>query len=561
MNEEAAIAEPVRYRAFISYSHADAKFAHWLHRKLESWRLPDQRRLTPVFIDRAELSAGSDLSAQVQAALEQSAALVVVCSPNARASRWVGLEIELFRSLHPDRPVLAALIEGEPDEAFPDPLVRSGDTAIEPLAADFRKGHDGQRLGLIKLVAGLSGLPLDRLVQRDAAARQRRVMAVTAGALALVLVLSAALIIALRARAEAERQRAEAEGLVEFMLTDLRDKLRGTGDPKIMATVNQRALDYYSHMDVTNLSDDSLDRRARVLHAMGEDNERLGNFPAAQKMYMEAWRITDEVLKRHPKDPDAIFAHAQSEFWVGNAAWLQGNLETTSLHWRGYLSQAEALARTEPQAKRSLMELGFANGNLCELTSRREEEGPARALPFCRKSSDHMRNAMRRFPNDPKIALALANRLGWEADIEAKLKRYDAAIELRREEAAILDGLLSADPKNSTYKERRLWPQVGIGRALLDKGEGRQAIAVLLPVLDEYDALAKARSNDTVITEQRMRVTWMIAKASRNSGLSDAGIWIERSKALHGQLRRTHTSEQMVRFDKMIAQLMEGEPT
>jgi hypothetical protein len=62
-----------RYRAFISYSHADKRVADWLHRSLETYRVPPKlvrtstrvgivpRRLTPIFRDRDELSATHDL--------------------------------------------------------------------------------------------------------------------------------------------------------------------------------------------------------------------------------------------------------------------------------------------------------------------------------------------------------------------------------------------------------------------------------------------------------------------------------------------------------------------
>ncbi|MFN5903715.1 MAG: toll/interleukin-1 receptor domain-containing protein, partial [Novosphingobium sp.] len=153
MNQPSVPHPAAHYRAFVSYSHTDADFAVWLHRSIERFRLTPEsgqglvERLVPVFIDRAELPAAPDLSAQVKQALADSAALIVVASPRARASRWVDQEITLFRTLHPDRPVLAALIDGDPETAFPAALSRHGEQQFEPLAADFRKGADGRQLG------------------------------------------------------------------------------------------------------------------------------------------------------------------------------------------------------------------------------------------------------------------------------------------------------------------------------------------------------------------------------------------------------------------------------
>ena len=165
-----------RYQAFLSYSHADERAATRLHRQLETYRLPKHvvgtqtsrgavpRQLTPIFRDRSELPASHDLNEEVRIALAESASLIVLCSPSARKSRWVEEEIAYFRKIHPDRPVLAALLDGDPAEAFPSALVDGG---REPIAADFRKGGDG-KLARLKLVAGMTGIGLDELVQREA---------------------------------------------------------------------------------------------------------------------------------------------------------------------------------------------------------------------------------------------------------------------------------------------------------------------------------------------------------------------------------------------------------
>jgi hypothetical protein len=57
-----------KYWAFISYSHADAKWGDWLHAALETYRVPSRlvrkaqpegsvpKRIFPVFRDREELA-------------------------------------------------------------------------------------------------------------------------------------------------------------------------------------------------------------------------------------------------------------------------------------------------------------------------------------------------------------------------------------------------------------------------------------------------------------------------------------------------------------------------
>jgi hypothetical protein len=59
-----------RYWAFISYSQRDAKLAQWLHKQLETFRVPRDlvgrrignwtipRRIIPIFRDRDELRGG-----------------------------------------------------------------------------------------------------------------------------------------------------------------------------------------------------------------------------------------------------------------------------------------------------------------------------------------------------------------------------------------------------------------------------------------------------------------------------------------------------------------------
>jgi hypothetical protein len=476
-----------RFRAFISYSHRDARFGRLLHRRLEGYRLPRRlvgrparlgpapARLAPVFRDREELAASGDLSAEVRAALERSDSLIVVCSPAASASQWVSREVETFRALHPDRPVLAAIIEGEPADCFPEALRRPAaeGAPVEPLAADFRPGRDGPQLGLLKLVAGVVGIGLDELVQRDAQRRLRRVTAVTAGAVTGMLAMGLLTIVALSARSEAERQRTQAEGLQEFMLTDLRDKLKGVGRLDILTAVNERALRYYEGQDLARLPVEALERRARILHAMGEDDETRGNHDAALAKFREARRTTSALLEKAPNDPERIFDESQSEFWLGEVDYARGRYAAAKPAFESYKQMTDKLVAIAPSNPKYQREAGYAEGNLCSVLLK-EHTAPALALQSCKAALDHMQVAAGAHP-DAEMQDDLINRRAWLADAFDQNGQPARALAERTAEEQMLEKRIAGDPKNMDLKDS--WVALQLGLALLERQQGREDLA------------------------------------------------------------------------------------
>ncbi|PKB14447.1 TIR-like protein DUF1863 [Novosphingobium kunmingense] len=508
-----------RYQAFISYSHADDRFATWLHRRIERFVVPaadsvPAKRLAPVFLDRAELAAGADLSAQVKDALEQSAALIVVCSPAAVLSRWVAQEIALFRDRHPERPVLAALIDGDPGEAFPAPLLQHGGRDFEPLAADFRKSGDGRRLALLKIVAGLTALPLDRLVQRDAQARQRRVMAVTAAAIALSVVLASLLLVALRQRAEAQRQRAEAEGMVEFMLTDLRDRLRSVGRLEIMDAVNEKAMDHYEgDRNLEDLPPDMLQRRARLLTAMGEDDIAAGHEKAADAKFRAAYRLTGELLARDPAKTERIFHHAQSEYWMGSLPYARSDRAATRPHWEAYNRLALQLVELEPAKADWQREVFYSEANLCAL-AQLEPADLATARQHCAKASAVSERLSRAEPTLIQTQLDHLNNLGWLADVERKSGNLDRAVDLRRQQQVLVERLASRFPDDVRPVQYHHQVLLGLAQALAARGDHRQAVAIARRGLEISQALRRTDPTNNYWLAWHKQLEKLIATSS-----------------------------------------------
>jgi hypothetical protein len=196
-----AMAGTYRYAAFLSYASKDAAFAKKLHAALEGYRIPASlgrfnlaghaNRVYPVFRDREELAAGS-LGGELQAALQASNALIVVCSTQAAASPWVNTEIRSFRSFGRGERIFAIIVDGEPNssahgrpdlECFPAALLEG---AGEPLAADARKQGDGFRNAWLKIVAGLVSVNAGALQDRDRQRRRRRALLTAAGVVGLL---------------------------------------------------------------------------------------------------------------------------------------------------------------------------------------------------------------------------------------------------------------------------------------------------------------------------------------------------------------------------------------
>lgn len=196
------------YDAFISYRHTepDMFVAKQLHREMESFRLPrnvikkigenKKTRINRVFRDRDELPLASNLAEPIRYALEASDFLIVICSPRLNESEWCKKEIDTFLKLKDREHILAVLIEGEPDDSFPEQLrfseveekqpdgsVQTVKVPIEPLAADVRgkSQHEIKKKikeEIVRLAAPMFGCAYDDLKQRHRERKIKRILTI-----------------------------------------------------------------------------------------------------------------------------------------------------------------------------------------------------------------------------------------------------------------------------------------------------------------------------------------------------------------------------------------------
>ncbi len=144
------------YDAFISYSRKNFDAAAKIEQDLQRFPLTRElrkrlgRRHLNVFRDVNDLT-GNRLTPALEQNLERSRTLVVLCSPAARASSYVGLEIVRFAQLREANTIVPVLVAGVPNNerdsdpaewAFPDALADAlGDA---PLAPDMRQAWEAK---------------------------------------------------------------------------------------------------------------------------------------------------------------------------------------------------------------------------------------------------------------------------------------------------------------------------------------------------------------------------------------------------------------------------------
>ena len=485
------------YFAFLSYSHVDAGWGEWLHNALENFKVPRSlagrltaqgivpKRLTPIFRDRKELAASKDLGTEIRAALAASHYLVVLCSPAAANSRWTNAEIDSFKRLRPDGCALAVIVDGEPfaseiggeaDECLPPALRihydhrgRPTGKRAEPLCADLRDSRDGKRVGLLKLVAGMLGVGLDDLIQREVVRRQRKFALMAAASLAGMTVTSGLAITAIHARDAASAQRRKAETLVSFMLGDLRQKLEPIGKLDALDGVGARALEYYKDQDISQLSDDALAQRSRALTLMGEVAGQRGDLAGAQGRYREAMAGTAEIVRRSPDNPQHLFDHAQNVFWIGEIARQRGQIVQAEAAMREYKRLADRMVALDPDNPKWRMETQYADSNLgIILYDQRRYPDAERQLQHALTTVESLSAGD---PANQEYQKELVESLAWVADAQMGEWHIDDAIAKRERQVALIEELRRRYPADVGYQQKAIPAQRALGRLLVSRGE------------------------------------------------------------------------------------------
>ena len=495
----------LRYRAFLSYSHANARQAKWLHGALEGYSIDKDlvgratprgkvpASLRPVFRDREEFTAGRALPAETLAAIDASAALIVLCSPEAARSAYVDEEVRLFRGRHPGRPVIPVILAGTPgqpqDECFPPSLRFRLDAMGNPtpypaevLAADIRDAADGKSLALAKVVACLLGLRTDEVFRRSTRARRRAVLVrngVIAALTLLAISATTTTVYAWRWAQESEENRSYTLITATAYVNSAVAQVEQYGVPRFVTLHVLRGADSVitSLAEKPNPSPRLQVLRAWLMLAFARNYEMLGDTASWQARAQGAERLLGILHMERPRD-DAIsrdLSVAQNR--VGDALRARGDLNGAAASYRNASTLIRRLARDNPDVVDFQRDLSITLEKIGDV---RAVQGDAKiALDSYTAAFGFAELLAKAAPDDDLLQRDLSvlhNKIGDALAPRGDLIR---AVAHYRSAQDIAQRLLAATPADGGRQRDLAIARTNVGSALLEQGslaDGKTAI-------------------------------------------------------------------------------------
>jgi len=333
-----ATAPSYTHDAFISYSRQNEEFAQALQRALENFKPPKDlkapQRYLDVFRDKDDFNAGEYFE-NLEKNLKLSDKLIVICSPEARASDFVNDEIRRFAQIRGKDHIIPILLAGIPNNeakpgqekemAFPEALYEVMQMPLAVNYLNFDVNKDKITKGVFSdawytTLANVYEISRSEVEQREKRRRVRRRKITVSVLTASVAVLSVLLVFTLISKREADTQRNRAE---DALAGETRAKddaeakrkeavlARNDAEERRKEAVQQREIAETKTKEA-QLERDIAEQRTRETQASMSDTLAMRNFSEASARDLQQEIEFDRYRKLKDEQHVAISSGADS---------------------------------------------------------------------------------------------------------------------------------------------------------------------------------------------------------------------------------------------------------
>jgi len=478
---------------------------------------------------------------------------------------------------------IASMVDGHPDRRLRD--AREVAERLRTLA-ERRAQQEAERREREEREAERRAL--------ERAQRRRKISLLVAGVATVVLLLVSVLAYqALEARNEAESRRAQAEGLIGFMVGDLREKLEPIGRLDILDEVGDQALAYFDAVPADDLTDDEVFRRSQALYQIGDVRVSQGDLGAAMVAYQESLELVEPLASRDPSNPTWQNALGMSYFGIGWVHWRRRDLDAAERSFRDYLKVAENLAAQEPDNPEWQRELAYTRSNIASILEARGDLDGAReelkrsllirqqlvatepaneqrlldlavghnklgaileasgrlseALTEYRQDLKIVQRLVAEAPEDRRLTERLATSHTFVGFVSEALGDVDGALTHHRLALQEMSALVRSDPANLRWRRNLATVHLRLGATLLMAGQPRDAGS---------DYRHAVRIFRELTSEDDSNATWRLELAGAHVSLGEtllrSGAWSEVEEHIDAALEILHEQQALNPDDRQI---------
>ena len=426
--------------------------------------------------------------------------------------------------------MLYQVVTGDLDRALAPGWERDvGDDLLREDIAFCVEGRPERRLGnALRLAERLRGLDARR-AERDAerraldesraakraleSAQKRRRLAVAVASAATVFlaVVSLLAVRAERARQRAVAARAQADGLLSFMLGDLKGKLVSIRRLDLLKPVADKALDYYKGLPAEDVTHEAEGGRAQVLLYLAGLEFDLGkDRTASERPAREAVAILEKLAVGNPADVERRSELASARGQLGQWLYRAGDYDGALREIRLGLAVLDDLVKQDPGSVDLRSRLADLHEGLAENLFTQWEF--TEALQHRRAARDILNTLAERDPgNDDLRAKLVANGTGLDkslqsaGDLDGAERESRAILPLARDLASRIS---EAREALADALEGRPGAAFGLVGALEGKGDLEEALRYCREALGVRRRLA---DDPTDVTSQ-LKLAQSLAK-------------------------------------------------
>jgi serine/threonine protein kinase len=334
---------------------------------------------------------------------------------------------------------------------------------------------------------------------------------------------------------KADDARSQADGLIDFMLHDLRDRLQSIGRLDVLDPVAKKAKDYLDGLPKDLVTASRLAQQADILGNLGDLRVAQGKLPEALQAYHDYLAITKRLVAQDKSNPSWQEGLATSYDKVGGVLMDQGKLpEALEIYQKSQIA-AKALLEEDKSNSRWQRILSLSYQNIGDVLVAR----------------GNLAEALTAFQESLQIRQVLAEEeqgnSGWQRDLSVSYNKVgdvlfsqgqrQKALEHYNKSLKIRQGLCEQDKTNPGRQRDLMVCYQFIGNALAPEGKLQEALEsfqhglVIARALTDKDRTNTSWQRDLTVFYDSIGEV-LLALGKPNEALENYSVWMETVKRL-----------------------------